>query len=68
MYEAVQQSEDDEGTLNTMTLVETDGGTLVTTLVEAHVREVRDMIINSGMEGGMQEAYDLLEQVAIGLA
>ena len=68
MYEAVQQSEDDEGTLNTMTLVETGGGTLVTTLVEAHVREVRDMIINSGMEGGMQEAYDLLEQVASSLA
>ena len=68
MYEAVQQSDKDEGTLNTMTLVESDGRTLVTTLVEAHVREVRDMIINSGMEGGMQEAYDLLEEVAIGLA
>jgi hypothetical protein len=36
--------------------------------VECHVREVRDMIMSSGMEGGMQEAYDLLEQVAIGLA
>ena len=68
MYEAVQQSEEEEGTLNTMTLVESGGRTLVTTLVECHVREVRDMIINSGMEGGMQEAYDLLEQVAISLA
>jgi hypothetical protein len=28
---------------------------------------VRDIIINSGMEGGMQEAMDLLEQVAISL-
>ena len=68
MYEAVQQSEEDEGTLNTMTLVESGGRTLVTTLVECHVREVRDMILNSGMEGGMQESYDLLEQVAISLA
>jgi uncharacterized protein YndB with AHSA1/START domain len=68
MYEAVQQSEDDEGTLNTMTLTEMDGRTLVTTLVEAHTREVRDMILNSGMEGGMQDAYDLLEQVAQSLA
>ena len=68
MYEAVQQSEDDEGTMNTMTLVETEGRTVVTTLTEAYSREVRDMIINSGMEGGMQEAYDLLEQVAISLA
>jgi hypothetical protein len=32
--------------------------------VECHTREVRDAIIESGMEGGMQEAYDKLEQVA----
>ncbi len=64
MYEAVQQSEDEEGTMNTMTLTEMGGRTLVTTLVEAYTREVRDMIINSGMESGMQDAYDLLEQVA----
>jgi uncharacterized protein YndB with AHSA1/START domain len=69
MYEAVQQSEDEEGTLNTMTLTPMDGGrTLLTTLVEAYSREVRDMIINSGMEGGMQDAYDLLEQVAQSIA
>lgn len=68
MYEAVQQSEDDEGTLNTMTLVEKDGRTLVTTLTECYTREVRDMIIASGMEAGMQDAMDLLEQVAISLA
>ena len=67
MYEAVQQSEDDEGTLNTMTLVEKDGRTTVTTLTECYTREVRDMIIGSGMEAGMQEAMDLLEQVAISL-
>ncbi len=68
MYEAVQQSEDEEGTLNTTTLEERGGRTLVTTLVEAHTREVRDMIINSGMEAGMQDAMDLLEQVVISLA
>jgi len=67
MYEAVQQSEDDEGTLNTVTFTEKNGRTLVTTLVEAHTRDVRDMIINSGMEAGMQDAMDLLEQVAISL-
>jgi hypothetical protein len=27
----------------------------------------RDAIINTGMEGGMQEGMDLLEQVAISL-
>ena len=30
-------------------------------------KEHRDGHINSGMEGGMQEAMDLLEQVAISL-
>jgi len=65
MYEAVQQSENDEGTMNTMTLTDLGGGrTLLTTLVETYTREVRDMILQSGMEGGMQDAYDLLEEVA----
>ena len=30
--------------------------------------EVRDIIIDSGMEGGMQEGMDLLEEVAVSLA
>ena len=64
MFEAVQQSEDDEGTLNTLTLTEQNGRTLMTLHSECYTREVRDMIINSGMEGGMQDAMDLLEQVA----
>ncbi len=68
MYEGVQQSEDEEGTLNTTTLMERGGSTFVTTLVEAYTREVRDMIIESGMEAGMQDAMDLLEQVAKELA
>lgn len=65
MFEAVQQSEDDEGTLNTATLVDLGSGrTLLTVHTQAWSREVRDMIIGSGMEAGMQDALDLLEQVA----
>ena len=30
-------------------------------------REVRDMIVDSGMEAGMQDAMDLLEEVAVSL-
>jgi uncharacterized protein YndB with AHSA1/START domain len=52
------------GTLNTLTLSETDGRTLVTILVQAPSKEVRDAIIDSGMEAGMQDALDLLEDVA----
>ena len=40
----------------------------MTQLAECGSRETRDMIIDSGMEGGMQEAMDRLEQVAVALA
>jgi hypothetical protein len=36
-------------------------------LVEHQRPEHRDAHINSGMEAGMQDAYDLLEGVAISL-
>jgi uncharacterized protein YndB with AHSA1/START domain len=65
-YEGVPHP-DENATLNTLTLTETDGRTTLEILVEAPSREVRDAIIDSGMEGGMQEAMDLLEQVAISL-
>jgi hypothetical protein len=48
-------------------LEEVDGRTLLTVLVEHSSKEHRDAHINSGMEGGMQESFDLLEQVAISL-
>ena len=50
--------------LTTMTLTEHDGRTTLTTLVQHSSPEARDGHINSGMEGGMQEAFDLLEAVA----
>ena len=59
---------DAAATLNTATFTETDGRTLLEILVECPSREVRDAIIDSGMEGGMQEAMDRLEQVAVSLA
>jgi uncharacterized protein YndB with AHSA1/START domain len=53
-----------EGTLNTLTLAEADGRTTATILIEAGSKEVRDAILESGMEDGLQDALDLLEQVA----
>ena len=60
--------EAEEGALNTITFTQVDGRTTLTTAVECHTPEVRDAIINSGMEGGMQEAMDRLERVAVSLA
>jgi uncharacterized protein YndB with AHSA1/START domain len=55
---------DAAATLNTATFTESDGRALLEILVECPSREVRDAIIDSGMEGGMQEGMDLLEQAA----
>jgi uncharacterized protein YndB with AHSA1/START domain len=64
VYEGMPEGE----ALNTMTFTEVDGRTLLTILVQHTSQEHRDAHINSGMEGGMQEAMDLLEQVAISVA
>jgi uncharacterized protein YndB with AHSA1/START domain len=53
--------------LDTITFTEQDGRTTLTILVEHECKEHRDAHINSGMEGGMQEAMDHLERVAISL-
>jgi uncharacterized protein YndB with AHSA1/START domain len=58
---------DDDATVNTVTLEEQGGRTTMTSITECHVAETRDMIIATGMEAGMQDAYDLLEEVATSL-
>jgi uncharacterized protein YndB with AHSA1/START domain len=58
---------DESGSLNTVTLTEDDGRTTMTVLVEYPNKEIRDTVIESGMEAGMQDAYDLLEDVALSL-
>jgi uncharacterized protein YndB with AHSA1/START domain len=54
-------------TMNAVTFVEMDGRTRVTLLVQCTSKELRDAIIASGMEDGLQDALTLLEQVAISL-
>jgi uncharacterized protein YndB with AHSA1/START domain len=49
------------------TFTETNGRTTLTMLMQLPSRAVRDTIIDSGMEGGLQEAMDHLEQVAVSL-
>jgi uncharacterized protein YndB with AHSA1/START domain len=58
----------DSGTLNTATFTEIDGRTRLEILVECPSMEIRDAIIGSGMEAGMQEGMDKLEELAISLA
>jgi uncharacterized protein YndB with AHSA1/START domain len=63
VYEGFPEGE----ALDTLTFTEVDGRTTLTILVQHSSKEHRDAHINSGMEAGMQEAMDLLEQVAVSL-
>ena len=63
VYEGFPEGE----ALNTLTFTEVDGRTILEVLVQHSSKEHRDAHIDSGMEGGMQESMDLLEQVAVSL-
>ena len=65
IYEgAWEPGKPEQGTVNTTTFAEADGRTTLTILVEAPSKQLRDAIIDSGMEEGLQDALDLLEGVA----
>jgi len=63
VYEGMPEGE----ALNIVTFTEKDRRTALTVLVQHASKEARDAHINSGMETGMQEGMDLLEQVAVSL-
>jgi uncharacterized protein YndB with AHSA1/START domain len=65
-YEGIPDP-DGNGTLNTMTLTEVDGRTQMQVLVQHPTQEGRDMHIQSGMESGLQDCLDLLEEIAVSL-
>jgi uncharacterized protein YndB with AHSA1/START domain len=67
VYETAE-APDAEGVLNIVTFSENNARTTLTLRVQCASKEERDAIMSSGMEGGMQEGMDLLEQVAISLA
>jgi uncharacterized protein YndB with AHSA1/START domain len=63
VYEGFPEGE----AVDTLTLTESDGRTTLTILVQHSSKEHRDAHINSGMEAGLQDALDLLEEVAVSL-
>lgn len=50
------------GTRNEMTLTEVQGGTLLSLLITYPSKELRDMILGSGMTDGMETSYARLER------
>jgi uncharacterized protein YndB with AHSA1/START domain len=69
LYEGVPEgvSDEDASTVNTATLTEIDGRTRLTILIQAANKTSRDAIVASGMEDGLQDALDLLEETAVSL-
>ncbi|GAA5105910.1 SRPBCC family protein [Nocardia iowensis] len=68
VFEMAGVTDADEGApLNTVTFSERDGRTTLTLLTHCDNKQLRDMILESGMEAGMQEQMDLLEELAISL-
>jgi uncharacterized protein YndB with AHSA1/START domain len=63
VYEGMPDAE----AVDHITFTEEDGRTTLTMLVQHRNQEERDAHLNSGMEAGMQESMDRLEQVAISL-
>lgn len=68
-YEGLPEgvSEEDGTTLNTATFAEADGLTTLTILVQAPSKATRDAIVESGMEDGLQDALDLLDETSASL-
>jgi uncharacterized protein YndB with AHSA1/START domain len=67
VYEGLPEgvSEEQGGTINTATFEDAgDGRTKLTLLIQATSKVARDAIIESGMEDGLQDALDLLEEAA----
>jgi uncharacterized protein YndB with AHSA1/START domain len=58
---------EEDAPVNIVTFTEADGRTTLSLLVQCATKDLRDMILDSGMEAGMQEGFDLLEEVAISL-
>jgi uncharacterized protein YndB with AHSA1/START domain len=69
VYEGVPEgvTEEQATTVNTATFTEDNGRTTLTILVQASSKVSRDAIVESGMEAGLQDALDLLEEVAVSL-
>src|SRR6266576_228614 len=63
VYEGMPDGE----ALDTTTFSDVDGRTVLTISMQMASKQDRDAVINSGMEAGMQEAMDHLEEVVTSL-
>jgi uncharacterized protein YndB with AHSA1/START domain len=67
VYEGVPAPEPEDLVLNVITFTERDGRTALDLLVVCPDQATRDAIMGSGMEGGMQDQYDVLDELVASL-
>jgi uncharacterized protein YndB with AHSA1/START domain len=67
IFEGMPEGVPEEASVNTATFAEEEGRTTLTILVQHSTKEFRDMHVESGMEDGLQDALDLLEEIAVTL-
>ena len=63
VYEGAEPPPDGDDVLNVVTFTEREGGTLLGLLVKCPSKEVRDVIVDSGMEVGLQEQMEILDEL-----
>lgn len=68
VFEMPGEQADEDASVCTITFTADGGRTLLELLTETRTKEIRDAIIDSGMEGGMQEQMDALDDLAASLA
>jgi len=66
-YEGMPEQEPENPVLNVVTFAERDGRTTLDLLVICPDQATRDAIMGSGMEGGMQDQYDALDELVASL-
>lgn len=64
IFEGAPAPEKGQEPLNIITFTEQNGRTTLDLLVQCPNKEIRDLIANSGMEEGVQEQMDVLEELA----
>jgi uncharacterized protein YndB with AHSA1/START domain len=63
VYEGAPPAPGEEDTLNVITFTEADGRTRLELLVKTPSKEIRDIIVESGMELGLQEQMEILDEL-----
>jgi uncharacterized protein YndB with AHSA1/START domain len=64
VYEGAEAPAGVEPPVNTATFTDVGGGTRLELRTQCHSKELRDLIVASGFEAGMQEQMEIIEELA----